>query len=79
LLLERVGAARYRFVRPFLCVGVLGAWTTMSTFAVEEDLLIKDGHAAIAVLYVLATLVFGVVATWVGVEVARVFDPVRVR
>jgi CrcB protein len=77
LLLERVGATRY--VRPFFCVGVLGAWTTMSTFAVEEDLLIKEGHVAIAVAYVVATVVVGVAATWVGVAVARTFDPLQVR
>ena len=77
LLLERVGPTR--LVRPFFCVGVLGAWTTMSTFAVEGDLLFKDGHAATAVLYVVATVVVGVAATWIGVTLARTFDPVRVR
>ena len=79
LLLERVGSTRFGFVRPFFCVGVLGAWTTMSTFAVEGDLLIKDGHRPTALLYVLATLVFGVAATWLGVGMARTFDPARVR
>ena len=77
VLLERVGATRY--IRPFFCVGVLGAWTTMSTFAAEGDLLVKDGHAATAVLYALGTLVVGITATWIGVALARVFDPVRVR
>lgn len=77
LLLERFGPTR--FVRPFFCVGVLGAWTTMSTFAVESDLLVKDGRAATAVVYVLATVVVGVAATWVGVALARTFDPLRVR
>jgi len=77
LLLERVGASRY--MRPFFCVGVLGAWTTMSTFAVEDDLLIKDGHVAIAIAYVVATVVVGLAATLVCVAVARTFDPVRVR
>ena len=51
LLLERVGPTRY--VRPFFCVGVLGAWTTMSTFAVEGDLLVKSGRAAMAIVYVM--------------------------
>ena len=77
LLLERVGPTRY--VRPFFCVGVLGAWTTMSTFAVEGDLLFKDGHVAKAFVYVVATVVIGVAATWIGVALARAFDPVRVR
>ena len=76
-LLERVGAAKY--VRPFFGVGVLGAWTTMSTFAVEGDLLVRDGHAAAAVLYVLATLVMGTGATWIGVALARTVDPARAR
>lgn len=77
LLLEGVWSTRY--LRPFFCVGVLGAWTTMSTFAVEGDLLIKDGHAATAVAYVAATVVVGLAATLVGVALARTFDPVRVR
>jgi len=77
LLLEGVGSTRY--VRPFFCVGVLGAWTTMSTLAVESDLLVKDGHATTALVYILATLVVGVSATWVGVALARAIDPARVR
>ena len=63
----------------FFCVGVLGAWTTMSTFAVEGDLLVKDGHVTTAVLYVLATLVVGIGATWTGVVLARTVDPLRER
>jgi fluoride exporter len=77
LLLERVGPTRY--VRPFFCVGVLGAWTTMSTFAVEGDVLIKDGYVPTALLYVLATVIVGVAVTWVGVALARSLDPVRQR
>src|SRR5207253_6349511 len=75
LLLERFAWTRY--MRPFFCVGVLGAWTTMSTFAVEGDVLIKDGHAPAALMYVLATVVVGVVVTAAGVALARAFDPVR--
>jgi CrcB protein len=77
VLLERVVWTRY--VRPFFCVGVLGAWTTMSTFAVEGDLLVKDGRSLTAAAYVLATVVVGVAATWLGVLLARAFDPARLR
>ena len=73
LLLERGVAARY--VRPFFCIGVLGAWTTMSTFAVDGDVLLKDGHVLTALIYVLATVIVGVAATSVGVALARAFDP----
>jgi CrcB protein len=56
----------HRYARPFLCVGVLGGWTTMSTFAVEADLLVRDGHAGTAAVYVLVTTVVGLIATSAG-------------
>ena len=72
LVLERFGPAR--LVRPFFCVGVLGAWTTMSTLAVETDLLAKDAHVGLAVAYVAATLGCGLVLGWLGAAIARRFD-----
>ena len=75
LVLERLGPTRY--VRPFFCVGVLGAWTTMSTFAVESDLLLRAGHVVTALGYTGATLVTGLLAAWLGVVLARVFDVER--
>jgi len=60
-----------RYVRPFAGIGFLGAYTTFSTFSVEADLLVKDGHALTAGLYVVASLVVGVAAAWVGVVGAR--------
>ncbi len=45
LIVERFPPTRY--LRPFVATGFLGAYTTYSTFAVETDLLVKDGHAAI--------------------------------
>lgn len=58
-------------LRPFLCTGLLGAWTTMSTFAVETDLLLKDGQWGVAVGYVCATVVAGLTFTWAGIAVGR--------
>ena len=49
LILERFPPTRY--LRPFVATGFLGAYTTYSTFAVESDLLVKQGHAAIGVGY----------------------------
>lgn len=60
-----------RLFRPFACVGLLGAWTTMSTLAVEADLLVKNGHAATAAGYLLATLVAGLVSTWTAIRLSR--------
>ncbi|MGO9341226.1 MAG: fluoride efflux transporter FluC [Acidimicrobiales bacterium] len=59
------------YVRSLTCVGFIGAWTTMSTFALESDVLVKDGHVAIAVAYVVATLVSGVTATALGLAIGR--------
>jgi fluoride exporter len=59
------------YLRPFFCVGVLGAWTTMSSFAVQTDLLVKGAHVAVAVGYVAATVMGGLTMTWTGIVVAR--------
>jgi CrcB protein len=73
MLLERPG--RWPMARPFLCVGFTGAWTTMSTLALDTDLLVKDGRAATAVAYVLATLVAGTVAAFTGIAAGRRLSP----
>src|SRR5205814_56477 len=44
-----------------------GAYTTYSTFAVEADLLVKDGHAVVGGGYVAASLLAGLLAVWAGV------------
>lgn len=69
LFLERFPPSRY--LRPFMATGFLGAYTTYSTFAVETDMLVKDGHTATALAYVGASLVVGVAAVWIGMLVAR--------
>ncbi len=60
-----------RYVRPFAGTGFLGAYTTFSTFSVEADLLIKDGHTPTAMAYVIASLAVGLAAVWVGALAAR--------
>lgn len=60
-----------RFLRPFVATGFLGAYTTYSTFAVETDLLLKDGHVALALAYAGASLVVGIAAAWAGISLVR--------
>lgn len=69
VLLERFPPTRY--VRPFLATGILGAFTTMSTYAVETALLLKDHHAASAVLYGVSTIAGGVFLAYAGIAIAR--------
>ncbi|OLT10761.1 chromosome condensation protein CrcB [Pseudonocardia sp. CNS-139] len=58
-------------VRPFLGTGVLGGYTTFSTYAVESQELLLGGHLAAAFGYLAATLVAALVATWAGMRLTR--------
>lgn len=69
-----------RYVRPFLGTGVLGGYTTFSTYLLDERGLITGGRPAVAVAYLLATLVVGFTATAVGLAGTRaVLDRRRAR
>jgi CrcB protein len=69
LLIERFPPTTY--LRPFFATGFLGAFTTFSTFAVETDVLIKDGHALIGITYALGSIAAGLAAVWAGIHLAR--------
>ena len=69
IVLERLGPTRY--LRPFFGTGFVGSFTTFSTFSVETDLLIKDGHVTTAAAYVASTLVVGLLSAWLGICVGR--------
>jgi CrcB protein len=62
---------RDRFFRPLVAVGFLGGYTTFSTAMVESAVLTKDGHAPVALAYVVASLVGGLLAVALGVRVVR--------
>ena len=62
---------RSTVLRPLLATGFLGAFTTYSTFAVETDVLLRDGHAATALTYAVTSLACGLLAVTLGVAVAR--------
>lgn len=70
LFLERFPPSRR--VRPFVATGVLGAFTTYSTFAVETDLLVKAGRPGLAATYAVTTLAAGLAAVRAGMVVGRV-------
>ena len=58
-------------VRPFLGVGVLGGFTTFSTFAVEGHRLLTGGHLLLAGLYLAGTVVAAVLAATLGMLLTR--------
>ena len=46
--------------RLFLMVGILGGFTTFSSFGLESFLLFKQGAMGLAVLYALSSLIIGI-------------------
>ena len=69
LVLKRFPTNRY--LRPLVASGFLGAYTTYSTFAVESDLLVRNGHWGVALAYAVASFAAGFLAVWGGVVLAR--------
>jgi CrcB protein len=61
----------HRLARPFFGVGLLGGYTTFSTYAVDTVTLVRDGATSTALGYVLGTLVAAVVAVQVGATATR--------
>ncbi|MEU9882109.1 fluoride efflux transporter CrcB [Streptomyces phaeochromogenes] len=63
--------AAHRLVRPFFGTGVLGGFTTFSTYAVDIQRLVDTGHPRTALAYLAATLVAALAAVWLAVTAAR--------
>ena len=57
--------------RLFLTVGILGGFTTFSTFSYETVEMIKAGDFLPACLNVLGSLVLCLVATWTGSAIGK--------
>ena len=55
----------------FLGVGVLGAFTTLSTFSIDTINLWKDGRISTALIYAISTSVFGPLLALLGWIVAE--------
>jgi CrcB protein len=59
------------WLRPFLAVGVLGGYTTYSTFAVDVVQLARSDRGLLAVAYVLASVLGGLLAVILGLLAGR--------
>ena len=58
--------------RLFLVVGVLGGYTTFSSFEYETYQAVRDGARAMGLLYVTGSVLAGYLAVWLGaILVAR--------
>jgi fluoride exporter len=61
----------HRLARPFLGVGVLGGFTTFSTYAVDIQQLLLRHRPGLALAYLVGTLCAALVGVWLGVTVTR--------
>lgn len=55
-----------RYLRPLLGVGLLGGWTTFSTYALEARDLLAGGHGGTAAAYLLGSVAAGLGAVQLG-------------
>ncbi|MEE3627058.1 fluoride efflux transporter CrcB [Nitrospirillum sp. BR 11752] len=58
-------------LRAFLVVGVLGGFTTFSSFSLDIGMLVSRDDWMVAMLYFMATLVVGVGGLFVGMALVR--------
>jgi CrcB protein len=70
VLLTEVRSA-HRLVRPFFGTGVLGGYTTFSTYAVEARRLVDAHQAATAAAYAAGTLAAATAAVWASAWATR--------
>jgi fluoride exporter len=64
----------HHLVRPFLGVGVLGGFTTFSTYIVDAQRALQAGAARAGLIYLAATLVGALVAVFTGTSLIRLLS-----
>ncbi|HEU4348482.1 MAG TPA: fluoride efflux transporter CrcB [Actinoplanes sp.] len=70
VLISEVWSA-HRLLRPLLGVGVLGGYTTFSTYTVDVQRLVAAGAAGTALLYLAGTAVAALTAVYLGITLTR--------
>ncbi len=59
--------------RLFLTTGILGGFTTFSTFSLDTALLYERGEPGLAALYVVASVAAGIIGLFGGLAMIRSF------
>ena len=59
---------------PLLIFGVLGGYTTFSSFECETFAATRGGAGGIAILYVMGSVLLGYIACWLGATLAALIE-----
>ncbi len=59
--------------RLFLATGLCGGFTTFSAFSVETFVMLREGQLFFTLVYVLASILLGILATIAGVSLLKLF------
>lgn len=55
----------------FLATGICGGFTTFSAFSAENIALLQNGKLMLALLYIVASIVAGITAAWLGFKLIQ--------
>lgn len=71
LVLVTEARAPHRLIRPLLGTGVLGGFTTFSTYTGDTQTLLANGHAALALVNITGTVVLALGAVTLATRATR--------
>lgn len=54
-----------------LGIGILGAFTTMSSFSIENVNLMREGEYATAFFYISCTFIVCIFSSWIGLSIGQ--------
>jgi fluoride exporter len=67
----RAGEGWTRDAQLFVATGVLGGYTTFSTFSLDAFRMIERGQMGLAALYIGGSVIVGVAGLWAGLALVR--------
>jgi CrcB protein len=61
----------HRYARPFIGIGVLGGYTTFSTYTSDTRVLLDSGQALLALAYLFGSVAVGLLSVVAGLSLTR--------
>lgn len=62
-------------IRLFIATGILGGYTTFSTFSLDAALLYERGQLALAAAYVVGSVIMAIAGLFLGMYAVRILTP----